>query len=44
MYTNGEPTGDVKDYLDWVLSDEGQCIISKKGLRARDGRNLRVSR
>ena len=31
MYTNGEPTGDVKEYLDWVLSDEGQCIILKKG-------------
>lgn len=31
MYTNGEPTGAVKEYLDWVLSDEGQCIIMKKG-------------
>ena len=31
MYTNGEPTGEVKKYLDWILSDEGQCIIQGKG-------------
>ena len=31
MYTNGEPQGEVKSYLDWILSDEGQCIISDKG-------------
>ena len=31
MYTLGEPTGNVKEYLDWVLSDEGQCIIQEKG-------------
>jgi phosphate transport system substrate-binding protein len=31
MYTNGEPKGEVKKYLDWILSDEGQCIILKKG-------------
>ncbi len=31
MYTNGEPTGEVKKYLDYILSDEGQCIIQKKG-------------
>ncbi|MBF0588618.1 MAG: PstS family phosphate ABC transporter substrate-binding protein [Magnetococcales bacterium] len=31
MYTNGAPTGHVKDYLDWIMSDEGQCIILKKG-------------
>jgi phosphate transport system substrate-binding protein len=31
MYTNGEPQGDVKAYLDWILSDIGQCIILKKG-------------
>ncbi len=34
MYTNGEPKGDVKAYLDWILSDEGQCIILKKGYAA----------
>ena len=31
MYTLGEPTGAVKEYLDWVLSDVGQCIIQDKG-------------
>lgn len=31
MYTNGEPTGEVKKYLDFILSDEGQCIILNKG-------------
>ncbi len=31
MYTNGEPEGEVKAYLDWILSDVGQCIISDKG-------------
>jgi phosphate transport system substrate-binding protein len=31
MYTNGEPEGEIKKYLDYILSDEGQCIILKKG-------------
>lgn len=31
MYTNGQPKGDIKDYLDWILSDTGQCIIFSKG-------------
>ncbi|MGI9288627.1 MAG: phosphate ABC transporter substrate-binding protein [Pseudomonadales bacterium] len=31
MYTNGEPKGAIKDYLDWILSDIGQCILLKKG-------------
>jgi phosphate transport system substrate-binding protein len=31
MYTNGEPKGEVKNYLDWIRSDEGQCIIFNKG-------------
>jgi phosphate transport system substrate-binding protein len=31
MYTNGEPEGDIKTYMDWIMSDEGQCIILKKG-------------
>jgi phosphate transport system substrate-binding protein len=31
MYTNGKPTGDIAAYLNWVLSDEGQCIILNKG-------------
>jgi phosphate transport system substrate-binding protein len=31
MYTNGEPQGAVKAYLDWILSDAGQCILLEKG-------------
>ncbi len=31
MYTAGEPTGKVKEYLDWILSDEGQRILVKNG-------------
>lgn len=31
MYTNGEPQGEIKTYLDWIKSDEGQCIIKAKG-------------
>ena len=31
MYTRGEPTGATKAYLDWILSDVGQCIIQDKG-------------
>jgi phosphate transport system substrate-binding protein len=31
MYTPGEAKGAVKDYLDWILSDQGQCIIKVKG-------------
>ncbi|MBN1611145.1 MAG: phosphate ABC transporter substrate-binding protein [Polyangiaceae bacterium] len=31
MYTPGEATGAVKDYLDWILGDQGQCIIKEKG-------------
>ncbi len=31
MYTNGEPAGRVKNYLDWIMSDTGQCIIVQKG-------------
>ncbi len=31
MYTNGQPAGKVKNYLDWIMSDTGQCIILDKG-------------
>ena len=31
MYTLGEPQGDVKAYMDWILSDVGQKIIVDKG-------------
>ena len=31
MYTPGEAKGSVKEYLDWILTDKGQCIIVDKG-------------
>jgi len=31
MYTNGEPQGEIKKYMDWIMSETGQCIIKKKG-------------
>lgn len=31
MYTDGEPKGAIKTYLDWIKSDTGQCILLKKG-------------
>jgi len=31
MYTNGEPTSIVKEYLDWILSDEAQTIVAELG-------------
>lgn len=31
MYTAGEPQGAVKDYMDWILSAEGQCLILERG-------------
>jgi phosphate transport system substrate-binding protein len=31
IYTAGEPTGLVKEYLDWMLSPEGQAVVRKLG-------------
>jgi len=31
MYTDGEPKGPVKDYLDWIKSDAGQRILLGNG-------------
>jgi phosphate transport system substrate-binding protein len=31
MYTPGEPKGPTKSYIDWILSDKGQCVIKDKG-------------
>jgi phosphate transport system substrate-binding protein len=31
MYTKAKTIGDVKDYIDWILSDEGQSIVTKVG-------------
>jgi phosphate transport system substrate-binding protein len=31
MYTTGQPSGAVKDYLDWILSAEAQSIVADLG-------------
>jgi phosphate transport system substrate-binding protein len=31
IYTLGEPTGPLKEYLDWILSPEGQKIVDELG-------------
>jgi phosphate transport system substrate-binding protein len=31
MYTRTRPTGAVKEYIDWILSTEGQEIVAKVG-------------
>lgn len=31
MYTNGAPQGALADYLQWIKSPTGQCIIKEKG-------------
>lgn len=30
-YTNGEPTGNLKTYMDWIKGPEGQAIVSEVG-------------
>jgi phosphate transport system substrate-binding protein len=31
MYVRNKPTGAMKDYIDWILGDEGQKIVSEVG-------------
>jgi phosphate transport system substrate-binding protein len=31
MYTDGEPTGQVLDYLNWIISPEAQLIVNQLG-------------
>lgn len=31
MYTDGEPTGVIKEYLEWILSEEAQEIVAELG-------------
>lgn len=37
VYTNGEPSGDLKDYLDWIKGPEGQAIVEELGFVAVSG-------
>ena len=31
VYTLGEPTGELKNYIDWILTDAGQKVVEKSG-------------
>jgi phosphate transport system substrate-binding protein len=31
MYTRAKPIGDMKNFIDWTLSEEGQSIVTKVG-------------
>jgi ABC-type phosphate transport system substrate-binding protein len=31
MYTPGEPSAQVKHYIDWIVSDVGQKIVEQTG-------------
>jgi phosphate transport system substrate-binding protein len=31
LYTAGDPTGEVKEYIDWILSPAGQKIVEQEG-------------
>ena len=31
IYTRSKPTGAIKEYIDWILSSEGQALVSKVG-------------
>jgi phosphate transport system substrate-binding protein len=31
MYTNGEPTGKVLDYINWIMTPEAQAIVTQLG-------------
>ncbi len=31
LITKGKPTGDVKEFIDWLLGEEGQNVVSEQG-------------
>jgi len=31
MYTNGPPSGVIRDYLEWITGPEGQAIVQELG-------------
>jgi phosphate transport system substrate-binding protein len=31
LYTIGEPTGEIKKYIDWIVSKDGQAVVEKEG-------------
>jgi len=41
LVTKGKPAGEVKKFIDWVLSEEGQALISAQGtVNLEEGRSL----
>ncbi len=36
LLTNGEPTGDAKTFVDFLLSDRGQALVRKHGYLSLD--------
>lgn len=42
LITRGKPTGELKKFLDWIVSDEGQAVISSVGtVTLKEGRGLK---
>jgi phosphate transport system substrate-binding protein len=39
MYTAGAPEGAVAEYLNWIQSQEGQCILIELGYAPREAVN-----
>lgn len=37
MYTAGQPTGVIREYLDWILGPEGQALVRELGFVPLDG-------
>jgi phosphate transport system substrate-binding protein len=31
LYTIGEPTGEIKKYIEWIVSKDGQAVVEKEG-------------
>jgi phosphate transport system substrate-binding protein len=31
VFTIGQPVGEAKRYIDWIMSDEGQRVVAKVG-------------
>ena len=42
-YTDGEPTGDLKAYLDYMVSDEGQALVKELGFIPLNGETTKAA-
>ena len=42
LITRGKPTGELKKFLDWIINDEGQAVISSVGtVTLKEGEGLK---